>query len=376
MDDVVLGDNGEIFCEMNSSNSTFLWINGMVWKKYASPFDTEVIRNVQRYDDIDFVQGNDEIHGNSGNDILHGQRGNDEIHGGSGKDIYWSGISGNTSVAANTRRITTGCDEITTDANGTVFATGDSLTLMWRTQLGGVFGDLALAKAKAIQERLQDIELVLVTMHLTFSELHTDILMRAQADLSSGALSNITDGQKSTHYLNLADDTIIARGDWDIIIGDSCALYFQVDRSGAGFFFEALTKSDSQNLHTDLKAIDTIRDDQLDAFIETCYDANSTLTNTELASLPYHDVPFLWSIGNDNIEVGDAAILVAGDFALIGLVKSDQDVSDKQITSKSPYTASIEALRFPPSVESFQNKQETYNIAVYSGRYDSSIAKR
>jgi Ca2+-binding RTX toxin-like protein len=56
------------------------------WKKYPAPFDTERIRDVRRYDDIDLITGNDTIHGGSGNDILHGQRGDDTIQGNEGDD--------------------------------------------------------------------------------------------------------------------------------------------------------------------------------------------------------------------------------------------------------------------------------------------------
>ena len=45
-----------------------------------------ISRDVRRYDDVDFVQGDDLIEGGSGNDVLHGQRGNDVIHGDDGDD--------------------------------------------------------------------------------------------------------------------------------------------------------------------------------------------------------------------------------------------------------------------------------------------------
>jgi Ca2+-binding RTX toxin-like protein len=86
-DDVVLGDNGEITREV-MSKTHFPWLVH-VWKRYPVPFDSERIRDVRRYDDIDFVQGDDMIFGGSGNDILHGQRGGDKIYGDEGEDeIY------------------------------------------------------------------------------------------------------------------------------------------------------------------------------------------------------------------------------------------------------------------------------------------------
>ncbi|MCA9242256.1 MAG: calcium-binding protein, partial [Planctomycetales bacterium] len=76
--DVVLGDNGLITRQL---------INGQTnqWQRHPAPF-ADVIREVQRYDDIDFIQGNDTIVGQAGDDILHGQRGNDTIDGGEGDD--------------------------------------------------------------------------------------------------------------------------------------------------------------------------------------------------------------------------------------------------------------------------------------------------
>ena len=55
-DDVILGDNGQILRNRTSYDNDFPWIHGMVWKTWPVPFNTEVIRDVRRYDDIDFVQ--------------------------------------------------------------------------------------------------------------------------------------------------------------------------------------------------------------------------------------------------------------------------------------------------------------------------------
>lgn len=86
-DDVVLGDNGEITREV-ISQTDFPWVVN-VWMRYPEPFNFETIRDVRRYDDIDFIQGDELIFGGPGNDILHGQRGNDEIYGDEGDDeIY------------------------------------------------------------------------------------------------------------------------------------------------------------------------------------------------------------------------------------------------------------------------------------------------
>ena len=56
MDDVILGDNGEIVREIVNFTSMYPWMNGIVWRTYPQPFDDEKIRDVRRYDDIDFVE--------------------------------------------------------------------------------------------------------------------------------------------------------------------------------------------------------------------------------------------------------------------------------------------------------------------------------
>mmetsp|Transcript_26456 Transcript_26456/g.35255 ORF Transcript_26456/g.35255 Transcript_26456/m.35255 type:complete len:130 (+) Transcript_26456:114-503(+) len=73
---------------------------------------------------------------------------------------------GGVTATGNVTTLTTACDKITTDENGTAFATGDTLTLMWRTQLGGVFGESAVPTIETIYERLRDIEYVLMTIHI------------------------------------------------------------------------------------------------------------------------------------------------------------------------------------------------------------------
>ena len=67
-----------------------------VWKRYPAPFDSECIRDVRRYDDIDLVQGDDVLNGNGGNDILHGQRGNDVLRGDAGDDELYGELGSDT----------------------------------------------------------------------------------------------------------------------------------------------------------------------------------------------------------------------------------------------------------------------------------------
>lgn len=65
-DDVIAGDNAQILRIRLSSDGTYPWHLANVWKTYPIPFDNSVIRNVSRYDDIDFVKGDDNITGGGG----------------------------------------------------------------------------------------------------------------------------------------------------------------------------------------------------------------------------------------------------------------------------------------------------------------------
>ena len=67
------GDNGQIVRERLSFTSDYPWINGAVWQEYPQPFDNEVFRDIRRYDDVDYVEGDDTMYGDGGNDIIHGQ---------------------------------------------------------------------------------------------------------------------------------------------------------------------------------------------------------------------------------------------------------------------------------------------------------------
>ena len=63
------------------------YVHALSWQKHPGAAEhADVVRFVQRYDDVDGVHGDDVIYGNRGHDILHGQRGDDTIDGGAGED--------------------------------------------------------------------------------------------------------------------------------------------------------------------------------------------------------------------------------------------------------------------------------------------------
>ena len=91
--DVVLGDNGII-------SRTLLENEDDDWQRYPEPF-ADVIRELQRFDDLDMVAGDDDISGDEGDDILHGQRGDDLISGGDGDDELYGELGDDTISGGN-----------------------------------------------------------------------------------------------------------------------------------------------------------------------------------------------------------------------------------------------------------------------------------
>lgn len=236
-----------------------------------------------------------------------------------------------------------GCDNITTDVSSNAFVTGDILTIMGRSHLGGVFLD-PLNEIPAALERLKDIELVLLELHMSLYEIHLDLLKRGLEDVSAAQVQD----QEPLDSLKLGNDVILSQGA-DTVVGDAATLYFQVDRLGvSGFEFTAVDKSTETNLKALLKAVTDARDEQFDNLVETMIPPSEPIKSSEVA---FADVPFLTSVGTDNITLADNEVLVVGDFATIGMTFS-QSGTPTDLPSTS-YAESIEILRLKPSVASF-----------------------
>ena len=76
--DVVLGDNGII-------TRTLLDGEEDSWQTHPAPFE-DVVREIQRFDNVDLISGDDTILGGAGRDILEPQRGDDNVDGGADDD--------------------------------------------------------------------------------------------------------------------------------------------------------------------------------------------------------------------------------------------------------------------------------------------------
>lgn len=259
--------------------------------------------------------------------------------------------------------IRTGCDNITTSENTTALVTGDILTVMGRTFLGSYLPN-PVKQVPQFLERIRDVQLSLVNLHLALYEIHLDLLRRTQSEAS-----DFTDSQEPSHRLNLANDTISSNGNGDIIVGDSTVLYVQIDSSAEGFVFDVLKTK------LPLKAIMDQRQDELDAHVQSDLAPSEPLTNKEEGALAFWDVPFYISVGNDVISLHENEVIAAGDFATLGITFSEEG-SARDTRSLSKYTDSIQVLQLKPSVASFLPTLDVYKIGFFDQRYDSTTRKK
>ncbi|NQV45079.1 MAG: hypothetical protein HQ501_09265, partial [Rhodospirillales bacterium] len=88
--DVVIGDNGMLVRDLIAGECATA-----EWTEYAD-LCGGVIREIIRFDHIDFIGGDDVIFGGEGADILVGQRGDDTIDGGDGVDEIIGGMGSDT----------------------------------------------------------------------------------------------------------------------------------------------------------------------------------------------------------------------------------------------------------------------------------------
>jgi hypothetical protein len=170
-----------------------------------------------------------------------------------------------------------GCDEIVTNANSLALVTGDILTIMGRSYLGGMFSDPLVEIPTALQ-RLKDIELVLTELHLSLYEIHLDLLERGMAEVTAAE----TQGQMPLDSLKLGDDTILSQGA-DTIVGDSTTLFFQVDKEGvSGFEFVEVSKNVTNSLSTSLKGIADQRNTDTDTFVSSALTPSEPIRSSDI----------------------------------------------------------------------------------------------
>jgi len=259
-----------------------------------------------------------------------------------------------------------GCDEITTDPEGSTLVSADTLSLIGRSFRGHWFD---LNSVNQILARLNDIEITLVDAHAALYEIHTYFLRT-----NGHRGSRLTNDQYMSRKLNLGNDIITARGKGDFVSGDTLGLFFQSDRPGVeGFqsrgFSRRKVNSWKRKLGFSLKRRETQRDRHVHSL-----QISAPLNQEELSQLSFDDVPLKLEVADDTIEASFTENIVVGDFALLGLVTSTRNVSAVNLRRYSRSvitlrTRSLQALR--PNLMVL----DIFKIKFYSTRYSSEVAR-
>jgi hypothetical protein len=239
--------------------------------------------------------------------------------------------------------ISVACDTITTNNSSKAFVTGDILTVMGRSYLGGLFPS-PLAQIPKVLERLKDIELVLLELHLGLYEIHLNLLSRALTNVTQQQ----TRGQMPLHSLNLGNDIIDSQGA-DTVVGDAVTLFFQIDNlnGDADFKFSNVDKSVETDLKALMSAIEVERNKEVDLLVKTIT-PSQPITARDVA---FADIPYNITVGSDKVTIANNSVIAVGDFASVGIIFSESGTSTKL---PSPlYATSIQTLRLKPSVASF-----------------------
>jgi hypothetical protein len=242
--------------------------------------------------------------------------------------------------------LTVGCDNITTRKDSHTFVVGDTLTLLGRTFLGASF-PFPLSQVPALFERIRDVQQVLVDLHFALYEIHIDLLHRSRQRLST----DFKGTQQPLHRLRLADDTFTAMGN-GTVVGDSATLFFQIDSPSPGFKFDTLGSDIKKNLAVLITASTKRRQLALENHVAKDLAPSTPLSNQEMSTLPFADVPYYLSVGNDGIDLFANSVVAVGDFGTFGMVFSESGTSNN-LPAFRKFPNSVSALRKIPSVKSF-----------------------
>jgi hypothetical protein len=265
------------------------------------------------------------------------------------------------------RNLTVGCDSITTSIDSKTFAVGDTLTVLGRTFIGGSF-PFSEQHFTQLFEHVKDVHQVLVDLHYALYEVHFDLLKRSMT------LADLKESQQPLHSLRLGDDTFSSSG-YDTIVGDSATLFFQIDSLLPGFVFDVLSNDDARNLVTALSAITNQRQSALRLHVEMDLVPTTPFSSQEKSALPFADVPFYLSVGNDQFDLFNNSVLAVGDFGSFGVVYSDNVTS---LNDLRKYADSVHKLRKMPSVASFFPALSSLDNLdrFFFQRYDTTVSNK
>ncbi len=264
------------------------------------------------------------------------------------------------------RNLTVGCDSISTSIDLKAFAVGDTLTVLGRTFVGGSF-PLSEQQVTQLFDYIKDVHQVLVDLHYALYEVHFDVLNRSMV------LADLKESQQPLHSLCLGDDTFFASGQ-DTVVGDLGTLFFQIDSLLPGFVFDTLSNNIARNLGTALSAITNQRRSALRVHVDMDLAPSTPFSSQEKSALPFADVPFYISVGNDQFNLFNNSVLAVGDYGSFGIVYSDNGTSTSDLRK---YADSVCILRKMPSINSFLPALSSLDNLdrFFYQRYDSNVAK-
>lgn len=258
---------------------------------------------------------------------------------------FYSNFS-NVSAQSVPFNLTVGCDNITTSGGSNAFVVGDTLTLLGRTFLGASFID-PLNQIPQLFESIRDVQQGLVDLHYALYEIHIELLRRSKKTLTKDFKAS----QQPLHRLRLADDTFSAKGN-GTVVGDSGTLFFQIHSPARGFEFGNFGNTTKQKLAALLSDRKNQRQLALENHVKLDLVPSTPLTSQEKGALPFADVPYYLSVGNDGIDLFKNSVLAVGDFGAFGIVYSEGGKAS-DLTTLRMYANSVSALRKMPSVQSF-----------------------
>jgi len=212
--------------------------------------------------------------------------------------------------------LTVGCDMISTSIGSNAFVVGDTLTLIGQTFVGASFQN-PMMQIPQLFERMNDVQQVLVDLHYALYEIHLDLLNRSRQTLTKKY------DQQPLHSLRLADDIFSSTGT-DTVIGDSATLFFQIDRLSSGLTFNSMSVTMGKDLSAHLLGIFNQRQSTLLQHVQVDLNPSQGYTSLSSNNIPFADIPFYLSIGNDHFDLFNNSVLAVGDFATFGIVYSDK----------------------------------------------------
>jgi hypothetical protein len=212
--------------------------------------------------------------------------------------------------------LTVGCDKISTSIGSNAFVVGDTLTLIGQTFVGASFQS-PMIQIPQLFKRMKDVQQVLVNLHYALYEIHLDLLNRSIQTLTKKY------DQQPLHSLRLGDDIFSSTGT-DTVIGDSATLFFQIDSLSSGLTFNSMSVTMGKDLSAHLLGISRERQSLLLQHVQVDLNPSQGYTSLSSNNIPFADIPFYLSIGNDHFDLFNNSVLAVGDFATFGIVYSDK----------------------------------------------------